>query len=35
MTRPQSWISAISAYNDSVEYNNDVADAADFYATQR
>lgn len=35
MTQPQGWINAITAYNDSVEYNNEVADAADFYATQR
>ncbi len=35
MTQPESWIEAITAYNDSVEYNNEVADAADFYATQR
>jgi membrane-bound lytic murein transglycosylase B len=32
LTRPQNWIAAVAAYNDSVSYNNQVADAADLYA---
>jgi|GEM_PF-68656 len=31
----QNWIAAISAYNDSVDYNNEVADAANKYASLR
>ncbi|WP_449280664.1 lytic transglycosylase domain-containing protein [Leucobacter sp.] len=29
---PGSWIAAVAAYNDTVEYNNRVAEAADHYA---
>ncbi|RZT64638.1 membrane-bound lytic murein transglycosylase B [Leucobacter luti] len=29
---PENWIAAVNAYNPSVAYNNDVADAADHYA---
>lgn len=32
LTDPQGWITAIAAYNDAVEYNNLVADAATAYA---
>lgn len=35
LAQPQNWITAIAAYNQSVEYNNRVADAAIFYATLR
>lgn len=29
---PDTWVAAIAAYNDTVEYNNTIADAADTYA---
>lgn len=32
LTAPDRWIAAIAAYNDAVEYNNAVADAATHYA---
>lgn len=32
LTRPANWIAAVAAYNDSISYNNQVADAADRYA---
>lgn len=35
LTIGQNWINAISAYNDSVDYNNKVAEAASRYATLR
>lgn len=35
LAQPQNWITAIAAYNQSVEYNNRVADAANFYASLR
>lgn len=35
LAQPQNWITAVAAYNQSVEYNNRVADAANFYATLR
>lgn len=31
---PERWIAAVAAYNDTVEYNNLVADAASHYAAQ-
>lgn len=30
---PENWITALDAYNPSVSYNNDVVDAADYYAS--
>jgi len=35
LTEPENWISAIGAYNPSVDYNNRVADAAERYAALR
>lgn len=32
LTRPRNWIAAVAAYNNSVSYNNLVADAAEHYA---
>lgn len=32
LREPRNWIAAVTAYNNSVEYNNRVADAADHYA---
>ncbi|WP_449278389.1 lytic transglycosylase domain-containing protein [Leucobacter sp. GX24907] len=32
LTQPDRWIAAVAAYNDTVEYNNRVAEAADHYA---
>lgn len=32
LTLPENWIAAIDAYNPNIDYNNDVADAADHYA---
>ena len=32
LTQPQNWIAAVAAYNNSISYNNQVADAADRYA---
>lgn len=33
LTVPENWIAAVDAYNPNIDYNNDVADAADSYAT--
>ncbi|MBK0419115.1 lytic murein transglycosylase [Leucobacter sp. CSA1] len=33
LRQPENWIAAVAAYNDTVEYNNRVADAADHYAS--
>lgn len=33
LTQPDRWIAAIAAYNNTIEYNNRVADAAAYYAT--
>ncbi len=33
LTRPEDWISAIASYNESTDYNNRVAEAANRYAT--
>ncbi|RUR03674.1 hypothetical protein ELQ94_03190 [Labedella endophytica] len=33
LTDPERWIAAVAGYNDTVEYNNRVADAASFYAS--
>ena len=35
LSEPQHWIAAIASYNASVDYNNRVADAANFYSTVR
>lgn len=32
LTVPENWIAAVDAYNPNIDYNNDVADAADTYA---
>lgn len=32
LRKPRNWIAAVGAYNNSVEYNNRVADAANHYA---
>jgi len=32
LTVPENWIAAVDAYNPSIAYNNDVADAAEHYA---
>lgn len=32
LRQPENWIAAVAAYNDTVEYNNRVAEAADHYA---
>ena len=32
LTQPDRWIAAIAAYNNTIEYNNSVADAAAHYA---
>lgn len=33
LSQPDNWIAAVAAYNDTVDYNNRVADAADLYAS--
>lgn len=33
LTNPDGWIAAVAAYNDAVDYNHRVADAADHYAS--
>lgn len=32
LTVPENWIAAVDAYNPNIAYNNDVADAAEYYA---
>lgn len=32
LTQPDHWIAAIAAYNNSIEYNNRIAEAASYYA---
>ena len=29
---PNNWVAAIYAYNPSIDYNNEVAEAADYHA---